>query len=599
MAEDDIVAMRGAGSDYSLWRHLGARPAGMLAALADTSGLSPAVLAAALDGLTAAGVPVAHASGLYWCDAPLQPLAWSDLPPGFEAAELHDQLPSTQDRALALLREAGCSRVLVVAESQTAGRGRGGAAWLSPLGAHLIFTLGWRFRGADAAKLAGLSVRLGLALARALRAHGLPVRIKWPNDLWLCGRKLGGILIEAHPSGSDMLICAGFGINHRMPRSSALPWPTQAWIDLAAAFPQVAPRSDWMRVLLPALCAELDSVQAGVDSGWAQDFHRFDALAGAAVRFQRGERMDCGTAAGITADGRLRVLVEDAEQQVTAGEVQLLRPEQRDVDWQLLLDCGNTRLKWAWSAVVDGRNAVLAGGAVSLRDKFGVLQAPAQIAADLFAAVSRLHNSEPPDAIWLCSSFGGDRDALREAIGTRFGLTVPALDTPAHAGPWRSAYPNPTRLGLDRALAMRGALDLPDRPERTLLVSVGSALTLDLLAADGQHLGGLIGPSPTLSMQALHCLSPRLDPAGATYHGLACDSADAVYSASLQSAAGLVERVVRQRGAALVLLSGGGAGPVQALLDLPRVTVQANDTLVLRGLAHWRFEQAATMKPCH
>lgn len=573
---------------FALWRQLARRPAGPLAALAGWAGQPVDALCTALDGLAAAGVPVMHSAGLYWCEAPVEPLDIAQDAACVDVVEVHPLLPSTQDRALALLRAGGQSRVLVAAETQSAGRGRSGTAWLSPLGAHLTFTLGWRFRGIAAAQLVSLPVRLGLVLARVLEQHGVPVRLKWPNDLWLHGRKLGGILVEAHPAGAETLICAGFGLNHRMPPSTVLPWPEQPWIDLVAAAPAAGSRSLWLQRLLPALCAELAATQAAQGGDWQADFSRYDALAGQSVSFQHGERLICGEAAGVGHDGRLRVQVAGGEHQVGAGAVQLLRPAQRDVPWQLLLDCGNTRLKWAWSTL-DGR-ALLAGGAVLLRDQTGVQRSPAQLAAELRAAIALLHQQRPPAALWLCSSHGGDRAALRKALADVFDCAVADLHTPDRLGPWCSAYRDPRRLGLDRALAMRGALDLPALPERTLLVSVGSALTLDLLQSDGRHLGGLIAASPTLSMQALHSLSPRLDPRGAHYAALAVDSPDAVLSACLQSAAALVERVVRQHGAQRVLWSGGGAGPVQAIVELPGVPGERSDALVLRGLAHWQQE---------
>src|SRR6185369_14521141 len=88
------------------------------------------------------------------------------------------------------------SGTVVFAEQQSAGRGRRGRAWRLPLGANLMFSVLWRFDAGFAA-LAGLSLAVGAALAQALESIGVRnVALKWPNDLQVDGRKLGGILVE-------------------------------------------------------------------------------------------------------------------------------------------------------------------------------------------------------------------------------------------------------------------------------------------------------------------------------------------------------------------------------------------------------------------
>lgn len=570
----------------ALWRQLAAAPAGTVAALAASLGWTPQAVIEGLEALTTAGVPVWTQAGLYGCQPAPQPLAVAaaDLHGCCERVVLCDTLGSTQDHALAQLRDEPALRsVLVTAEQQSAGRGRSGRAWMSPLGAHLTFSLGLRLPpGIGTAALVGLPVRLGLAVARTLAAHGVPARLKWPNDLWLAGRKLGGLLVELHPgTGADTLLIIGLGLNHRMPAHQ--PWPDQPWIDLAATGLLPASRAAWLQRLVPAL-AEVarQTADPAAPSGWTADYAAYDALAGHSVRAQHGNDWITGAAAGIAADGRLRIHGTDRVHLLSAGEVHMVRPGQREVPWRLLLDCGNTRLKWAWSTG-DGA-LVLPGPSVQLRDAGGQLRPLLRITSDLTAAIAALCVQEPPSSIALCSSFGGDRGALEQALSTLFGVPVQQPATPATLGRWRSAYPQPALLGYDRALAMRAVLPLLAEVERALLVSVGSALTLDVLGADGRHEGGLIGVAPTLGASALHALSPRLDPAGAGYAALAIRSNDAVFSATLQAAAGLVERIARQQRVQRVLLTGGGAGPLQAILDVA-LPVHTLDHLVLWGLA--------------
>ena len=116
----------------------------------------------------------------------------------------------------------GASAVLLAAELQTAGRGRHGRRWRSARGAGATFSIRRRMT-CEQRRLAGLSVAVGIASARALRRLGARgVALKWPNDLMVKRRKLGGILIETRPSVAGSVVIVGIGINCRaQPRMGA------------------------------------------------------------------------------------------------------------------------------------------------------------------------------------------------------------------------------------------------------------------------------------------------------------------------------------------------------------------------------------------
>ncbi len=153
-------------------------------------------------------------------------------------AEERIRVPGLQVRVVerctstnAVLREerdagGGASAVLLAAELQTAGRGRHGRRWHSARGAGATFSIRRAMR-CEQRRLAGLSVAVGIASARALRRLGARgVALKWPNDLLLRRRKLGGILIETRPapgpSGPGSVVIVGIGINCRtQPRFGA------------------------------------------------------------------------------------------------------------------------------------------------------------------------------------------------------------------------------------------------------------------------------------------------------------------------------------------------------------------------------------------
>lgn len=239
----------------------------------------------------------------------------------------------------------------------------------------------------------------------------------------------------------------------------------------------------------------------------------------------------------------------------------------------LLIDVGNTRLKWATVAagpLSAGRPVAL--DAPTLADALG----------EAFAALAgRI------DGVFVSSVVSDARETeLRALLETALpGVPVSFVRSPAHALGVRNAYAEPQRLGVDRFLALAA---LHAQPRAQVLVSVGTALTLDALAADGRHLGGLIAASPTLTRGALAAATARLLPPSREVRLLADSTADAVQSGAVLAAVALTERF--RSGAAgplgawpALVLTGGGADELAPWLpDAERI-----DDLVLRGLARW------------
>lgn len=244
---------------------------------------------------------------------------------------------------------------------------------------------------------------------------------------------------------------------------------------------------------------------------------------------------------------------------------------------KLLLDLGNTRLKWA---LRDGDDT-LARGAVAWNE-------------NVPDALSAAWSSMPRPA----AAFGASVvDAAREQLVARSVAAecmrdVAWLRTPAEACGVRNAYAEPQRLGVDRFLAMIAAR--ADGLAPCVLASVGTALTLDALAADGRHLGGLIAPGPRLMQQSLLGATAQVRPAQAGAIVEAADNtADAVASGCWLAAAALVERFVSRMapalGSAPALRIGGG--DAETLLPLLALPAQLAHDGVLRGLAAWAEAQ--------
>jgi type III pantothenate kinase len=241
---------------------------------------------------------------------------------------------------------------------------------------------------------------------------------------------------------------------------------------------------------------------------------------------------------------------------------------------KLLLDLGNTRLKWAVTAA-DGWSA---RGAVAWDE---------DVAAQLAHA---WETQERPARVLGASVVDAAREAHLEAVVQRtFSRSVNWVRTPAAACGVRNAYPEPQRLGVDRFLAMVAAHAAGHAP--CVLAGIGTALTLDALTAEGQHLGGLIAPGPLLMQQSLLGATARvrLEYPG-TLRDLADNTTDAVVSGCWQAVAALIERfaanIARQHPgrAQRLLLDGGDAA---ALLPLLGVPAEMGADSVLRGLHVW------------
>lgn len=235
-----------------------------------------------------------------------------------------------------------------------------------------------------------------------------------------------------------------------------------------------------------------------------------------------------------------------------------------------LFDLGNSRLKAA-PLLAPGRiGPVMAFGHDGTRFEPGWDAAlPARIESAAVASVA----STPL------------RTSLLDVLAARCGRISVARTLPRCDGV-RIAYAHPQRLGVDRFLALLGAYARGGGP--WLLVGVGTALTVDLLDADGLHRGGRIAPSPALMRQALHARAPHLPASGGGYTDFAGDTADALASGCEGAALALVQSSRDAAGALLVaapavLVHGGGSQPL--LARIPQA--KAAPTLVLEGLARW------------
>lgn len=177
-------------------------------------------------------------------------------------------VPSTMDLARAAGWEGAASGLVLLADEQTAGRGRFGRRWVAPAGANLTCTLLLR---PETARLQRLSMVAALALADGVaQATGVQPLFKWPNDLQVDGRKLAGILIEAEFAGEQPLFAlVGMGLNVNQD-TSALPEVREIAVSLRDLLGHEVNREELLAALLASFRRWYDEPNAvTVRDAWA------------------------------------------------------------------------------------------------------------------------------------------------------------------------------------------------------------------------------------------------------------------------------------------------------------------------------------------
>ncbi|WP_411368938.1 bifunctional biotin--[acetyl-CoA-carboxylase] ligase/biotin operon repressor BirA [Pseudidiomarina salilacus] len=211
----------------------------------------------------------------------------------------------------------------IVAEAQTAGRGRRGKNWFSPFGSNLYISLYWPLeRGMTAAM--GLSVAIGTVIAEVLQSYGVAnTAVKWPNDVLASGRKLAGVLIELEGNAVESAHAViGVGINVDMPKHMQAPIE-QPWTDLSTELEQRVDRNALVIDLVVAFREGLAVFEREGLAAFLSRWQQFDQLVGREVTILVGDKKIRGTAVGIANDGGLNVEVEGVVQKYHAGEVSL------------------------------------------------------------------------------------------------------------------------------------------------------------------------------------------------------------------------------------------------------------------------------------
>jgi BirA family biotin operon repressor/biotin-[acetyl-CoA-carboxylase] ligase len=271
----------------------------------------------------------APGTGLQAFDAPLSGEA-IELALGLADSgrvEVVEQTGSTNDDLLERARLAAPAAPTVrVAMHQFAGRGRHGRRWHDARGRALLFSVMTTWTS-DPTAASAVTLACGITVAEALRQRGIEARLKWPNDLLLSGRKLGGILTElAFDAQGRASLVVGVGVNLCLDPETrvAIDQPAAALDERVSEARLVSEREVWIGQLARAV---LDAIEGFERDGFAPFRPRFEALFAYAGRtvvvMQAGLPTVSGVPVGIDGSGRLLLSTDSGVQSVASGELSL------------------------------------------------------------------------------------------------------------------------------------------------------------------------------------------------------------------------------------------------------------------------------------
>lgn len=242
----------------------------------------------------------------------------ADFPEPFRLL-IRESVESTNDEVRGLAQAGAPDGLVLLAESQSAGRGRRGAAWFSPAGESLAFSILVR-PDEPKALWPRLALAAGLAVAEAVESFGLQAGIKWPNDVWIGQRKVAGILVEA---GSDFAV-VGIGLN--VNSTEFPPEVSEIATSLRIETSQTFPRAEVLGEIIRKFAGRRRQISSDFDALISAVRLRC-VLTGKRVTLTTANGPGTGTVEGIADSGELLLRSENGlERLIQADEVRLLPP---------------------------------------------------------------------------------------------------------------------------------------------------------------------------------------------------------------------------------------------------------------------------------
>lgn len=234
---------------------------------------------------------------------------------------IHETIDSTNAEALRLIARGESAPFLVLAEQQTAGRGRRGRQWVSPFAENLYYSLVLRVEG-GMRQLEGLSLVVGLAVMRTLQVFGLDAAgLKWPNDVLVGERKIAGILLELVGDPADVChVVLGIGINVNMQSNDRV---DQQWTSMKREVGGSIDRNRLVAQLNQQLQHELARHRRYGFAAFQEEWEQANLWQGRTVSLIAGSNRIDGVMLGVDGLGALRLEVGGVEKSFSAGELSL------------------------------------------------------------------------------------------------------------------------------------------------------------------------------------------------------------------------------------------------------------------------------------
>jgi len=237
--------------------------------------------------------------------------------------EVHNIIDSTNNYLMRRLPNQIQHGQVCFAEYQSAGRGRRGRQWISPFGSHIYMSMYWYLEQGMSAAM-GLSTVAALAVSDAIKKlYDVEVQLKWPNDIYLKGVKLAGILIDLDGQALEPCHCViGIGINLHMPEKSAQQ-VDQPWTDLQANTAVDIDRNQLAAELINCLTKRLQLHQINGLSDMVDEWQEQDYFYNKDVKLITGQKETIGNCKGINEQGALLLEVDGNVKAIYGGEVSL------------------------------------------------------------------------------------------------------------------------------------------------------------------------------------------------------------------------------------------------------------------------------------
>jgi len=300
--------------------------------MGESLGLSRAAINKTVKSLQMLGIEIHCVTGKgYRVANPQPPLSkdkilhyLSELGSDIKSIYILDEIDSTNSYLQKLSREEPVSGHVCISESQLDGKGRRGNQWLAPAYRNIIMSMAWEFQTGPA-QLGGLSLAAGVAVANSLSESGIAhVRLKWPNDIILENKKLGGLLIEIQGEASGpCLAILGIGINIDMGMDNHV-GIDQPWIDVLKATSKVIDRNRLSALLVHNLGKVFRKFESSGFACFREQWLSMNAYPDQNVKIIQGEVEHIGRISNIDKNGALYLRGENGIEQVFySGEVSL------------------------------------------------------------------------------------------------------------------------------------------------------------------------------------------------------------------------------------------------------------------------------------